>query len=80
MITSNTKSRAAIVVADVPVQIHQRADERDDDQSEQNHVKHRNHLRVLFITLLFHHLRPSSGPPGDYSRKSPRRNCRLKLT
>jgi hypothetical protein len=47
-------------------------------------VKHRNHLRVLLITLLFHHLRPSSGPRGDYSRNSHFAEvqveaCRLKL-
>ena len=47
---------SAMVVADVPVKIHEGEDERDDDQSEQNTVEHRHELRVFFITLLFHAL------------------------
>ena len=50
-----------------PVEVYQRADERQHDHSEQHKVVHRDELRVLCVALFFHGL-ASFGLSADYSR------------
>ena len=66
----------AVPGAEVPDQIHYRADERDDDQGKQNEVEQGNVLCVILVILLCHLVRPPLACPGDYSRSAGRNVCR----